>query len=401
MTAFRIVIWSLFVLVGIQSTHAVLVTPTDATASSAFAIPATATIDGSGLSGVGPVASQTHDTDENAMWIAGNGSQAQDEFLEFTLDQNYDLSTAIVWNYNGVDGFGGDNSFRGIDEMEILVSSSLSGAFTSIGTFNLTIADPLFTPDLAAETLTLSGATNVRRVMFDINSAFGGATQEYVGLSEVRFDGVALPPGPDREWFSDASGDWNSGANWDPNFAPDGNTNTATFGSVTTAPRTVFTDQAVTVKAVTFANTNGYAVAGSGSVTLEADAGNATLTVNGGVDAGSHQFQAVVNIASTTDLSVGAGAEIIFNNALNLNGNTVTKTGAGTLTINNLLNSGGGTLEWRRGIVQGGGTVGGHLNNMAADVAPIGTLSVNGDYAQAATASLSIDVNGTEAGDRI
>ncbi|MEM8681039.1 MAG: hypothetical protein AAGF97_16970 [Planctomycetota bacterium] len=200
--------------------------------------------------------------------------------------------------------------------------------------------------------------------------------------------------------MSDSLGDWNDGVNWDPSFGPNDNTHTATFGGAITASRTVVTDEAVTVKAVTFANTNSYVIGGAGSVTLEADSGNASITVNGSADAGSHQFQAVVNVASNTDIDVGAGAELVFNNALNLNGNTVNKTGAGALIINNQLNTGGGTLNNNAGSLQGGGTVGGNLNNNA-EVAPTGVLTVNGNYVQAASSTLAIDVDGASVFDQL
>lgn len=385
--------------------HADLVTPVSATATTSFAIPPSAMIDGSGLSGMGneppPVPTQTHDTVEDNMWIAALSSAAQDQSLEFTLDFNYDLSSAIIWNYNGVDGFGTDNSGRGIDEFDMLVSPDLTSPFVSVGTFSLAKADPLFTPELAAETFALTGATNVRRVKFDIISAHDGV-DALVGLSEVRFDGTVLPPGPDRIFVTEGVADWFDGINWDPAVSPNATDETATFGSAITVPTTVVTNQSATVKAITFTNTNTYNIAGTGDVRLEADSGNSAITVSGGMDAGSHQFQAIVNLASDTDVAVGSGAELALNNALNLNGRTLNKTGDGTMLVNNQLNTGGGMITGGAGIIGGSGTVGGDLNIGAATVAPgtsTGILTVNGNYSQAAAGTLSIEIEGTLPGE--
>jgi len=193
------------------------------------------------------------------------------------------------------------------------------------------------------------------------------------------------------------SEDWSDPFSWNPSVAPGTNDSTAVFG-VSTAATTVFTNSAVTVKSVQFNSANAYAVSGSGSVNLEADAGNASIDVV----QGPHQFQAVVNLNSVTDVSVASGASLAFNNALNNGGNNVNKTGAGTLQVNSALNTGAGILNASAGIVAGVGIVSGDLNNTAATVAPgngPGTLSVGGDYTQGASATLAIELAGTASGD--
>ena len=51
-----------------------------------------------------------------------------------------------------------------------------------------------------------------------------------------------------------------------------------------------------------------------------------------------------MNLVDPTEVNVSPGAHLTFNNALNLNGNTLTKMGAGTLAINNVLTSAGGLI---------------------------------------------------------
>jgi len=144
----------------------------------------------------------------------------------------------------------------------------------------------------------------------------------------------------------------------------------------------VATEQTVTVNGIQFDNTNPYAIAGNGEVVLAGDTdvspGPSTLSVL----QGGHQFQVEVTLDNDTTVDVASGSTLVFNNALNLNGQTLTKTGDGTLTINNQLNSGGGTVIGLSGMINGFGVVGGSLDNQSAMLSPggsSGALTVAGD----------------------
>jgi subtilisin-like proprotein convertase family protein len=163
-------------------------------------------IDGSGLSGSGSVLTQTHDALSSAasMWHAGpdaggidpavpaalgNPPAVNTQAIEFDLGANYDLTGAHIWNFNGAGVVG-----RGVKDVQILVSSSTSGPFTPLTT---TLFDRgTDAPGLEAQIVPLTGATNVRRVRFAIQSAWSGQANEYVGLSEVRFQGTLVLVAP-------------------------------------------------------------------------------------------------------------------------------------------------------------------------------------------------------------
>jgi len=174
-------------------TQAAIITPTTVTASTEFAAAANM-INGSGLSGVGAVETQLHDNNENNMWQSFAGTSVG-ETATFVLDQNYDLSNAHIWQYNGLNGFGLPEPDREIDEFELEVSSSLAGAFTSLGTFNLNPAlDQTAAGFNEPAQVFATAALNVRRVRLTINSVQGGVSDGTAGLSEVRFEGsVAIP----------------------------------------------------------------------------------------------------------------------------------------------------------------------------------------------------------------
>ena len=204
---------------------------------------------------------------------------------------------------------------------------------------------------------------------------------------------VNVNPADNIEWNVDALGDWTEATNWSTLQAPSTNSDTAVFGGVITAPRTVVVDSAVTVKGVVFDNASKYAVAGTGSVNLEASVGNAAISVA----QGTHEFQARVNLMGDTDADIAAGASLEFNNRLSLGGNTLTKTGEGAMQINNDLNTGGGSVVVLGGSLGGGGTVGGNVMNTSGAVAPgnsSGQLTVEGDYTQGSTGLLAIELGG-------
>lgn len=177
-------------------TQAAIITPTSVTASSEFAA-AGNLINGSGLSGVGAVETQLHDNNENNMWQTFAAS-AVGETAIFTLDQNYDLSSALLWQYNGLNGFGLEELDRELDEISLAVDDNLVGPFTSIGNLNLAPAldQTAVGFNEPAQVFALAGASNVRRVQLTIVSVQGGVDDGTAGLSEVRFAGTVTVPEP-------------------------------------------------------------------------------------------------------------------------------------------------------------------------------------------------------------
>jgi len=177
--------------------------------------------------------------------------------------------------------------------------------------------------------------------------------------------GFTFTPPTEGTWNNAGSGDWNSPGNW-IGGVPNGNDQTAILGDKISSPQTVFTNDPVTVKAIQFNSSNGYAVAGQGALNLERTDGNAAIDV----DQGSHQFQLPVNLNRSTDLTVADGASLQFNHLLSLNGNTLTKLGTGTVEINNDLTTGDGTLMNFEGTIAGVGSVGGDLVNNLGVISP-------------------------------
>jgi hypothetical protein len=148
----------------------------------------------------------------------------------------------------------------------------------------------------------------------------------------VTTSGEVPPPG--REWNIEGTGNWTNPLSWTPKFAPTDATAIAKFGSKITAPSTVMLDSAVTINGIEFNNANKYAVAGTGSITLDGTA----PTIKG--FAGDHEIQVAVQLEANTAVNVTAGS-VSFNNQIDLAGNTLTTSGL--VKINHsIINSLGG-----------------------------------------------------------
>ena len=144
-----------------------------------------------------------------------------------------------------------------------------------------------------------------------------------------------------------------------------------------TGPTNVSTAAPVTVNRIVFSNTNhNFIVGGFGSVNLSA---NTTPTMDDPTVSvqGTHEFQVAVNLLNDANIDVASDSTLTFNNALNLMSHTLTKTGLGTMDINNVLSLGGGTIDVQQGTVSGNGTIGGDVNNDGGTISPGNSVQGN------------------------
>jgi autotransporter-associated beta strand protein len=118
-------------------------------------------------------------------------------------------------------------------------------------------------------------------------------------------------------WNVNADGNWSAAANW-TNGVPNGAGVAVRFLDAITAPRTVTIDGARTVGSLTFDNANSYTLGGAGPLTIDDD-GAATIDVLNG----SHTISAPLSFPA---------------------GQTVNKTGPGTLTLSGAQTHGAGAV---------------------------------------------------------
>jgi len=232
--------------------------------------------------------------------------------------------------------------------------------------------------DTGYDTVNLTGSR------LDPTTPFASYDEIRVGTTwEDVVGGTFIPP-VDFTWNVDASGDWTRRSNWGSGVPGVDDTvyanHTVTFGPIISSRSTVFTNSDVSVRAITFDSSESYNVSGHGTISLvQGTATGAPTQSSITVAEGSHQFQAPVSLQNDTSADVASEATLTFNNALNLNNNSLTKIGDGTLAINNSLGSGGGTVNCDAGTCTGIGTVGGDLNNRGGTISPgnsAGSLSV-------------------------
>ena len=224
-------------------------------------------------------------------------------------------------------------------------------------------------------------STSIEGIVF--SGSDGGNASIFLDEIYIEVENVNL-------WAGNFANRWHDAANWSAAAIPNSNSDSVIFDQVTGQATSVTADLPVTVKRITFDTVDTFALAGTATFTLDADVGDAAVEVL----AGTHKMQAVVDMQVNTTADVAVGAILEFNNDLNLNGNTLTKTGAGELALNNVVNASGGSLACNEGTCSGTLLLAGSLAN-AAVVSPgegTGALAVAGDYSQSAAGTLLLEI---------
>jgi hypothetical protein len=203
----------------------------------------------------------------------------------------------------------------------------------------------------------------------------------------------------DGTWSNSEGGSWNHASYWVGGVVPDGNSHVATLGSTTGASSTLYTNQEITVKKLSFDHSTTYAIAGTGLLNLESNSGSAQIDVQ----QGTHKLQVRVALKDDVTATVAGGAALEFNNRIDLNGHDLVKNGGGQLRINNTVVTGGGSVVGASGSITGSGMIVGDLENVEGIVAPgnsPGTLTIDGDYTQGSGGTLAIEIAGNTPGDQ-
>ena len=200
---------------------------------------------------------------------------------------------------------------------------------------------------------------------------------EELGLDQISAIAGRIPPEPDIEifWNIDGSGNWDNRTNWvgmpeDLGTPPNQPDQSAIFDIAITTPQTVFTNEDVTVNDVQFDNSATYTIAGGGTIHLTAGTKDGLPPSGVTVDQGSHAFQAAVELNNDVTVDIASGASLEFTNRLTLNGHTLTKTGGGSLLVNDSFSTGDGMIVSSSGVIGGVGTISGDVVNLSGTFAP-------------------------------
>ena len=244
------------------------------------------------------------------------------------------------------------------------VSESIGTALLEPLNFDFNLNNPSGVPD-----------NNLDEVR--ITSVPGGGQFELLTGDVINIATVAGPPSRTFTWDLENGGDWNVATNWDPTFGgPPNGGHGAIFADKTTSDSTVFTDTSVSVSQIDFSHARGYAIAGRGQVNLVAGSnaqGDIPAAIN--VTQGAHEFQVPVALQFDTTVDVASDSTLVFNNAIDLMGKTLTKTGAGELAFRNDLLTSGGVVNCAEGTCSGSGTISGDLINDGGTISPGNSLN--------------------------
>jgi autotransporter-associated beta strand protein len=142
--------------------------------------------------------------------------------------------------------------------------------------------------------------------------------------------GVAL----NKRWNRSAGGSWTTSSNWSPTGIPNAIGANAYLAGVITAPRSVTLNTTVRLGTLAFDNAFAYDLAQSSTSGVLRMENTGTANARVYVIQGSHRISTPLTLASSTIVDVADRAGLLTAGTLTANsGKTLTKTGAGTLTI--------------------------------------------------------------------
>jgi len=266
---------------------------------------------------------------------------------------------------DGVYSFAPNTTYTGSFTITLLNSGQMRLAGT-LGTANFSMTD----------TVDAANGTSYGMLAFWANSSiFGSSATPNTADNGIDFSNVQIEKIAGKAWSNTSSGDWSNAGNW-TGGVPNGADAAALLGSAATGNATVTLDVAPSVGILTFNNNAAnYTITSGGSNTLTLDASAGTANVQ--VLAGSHVISAPVALADDTNVNITGGSTLTIPN-LDPMGHRITKSGTGTLSVNNVrgerLNVTAGTVR----IAPNGGAAGTSvLNSLAIDPAAALDLSDN------------------------
>jgi len=179
----------LFMPCLVSAEDVVVIAPVSVSASTYYAIGYAPQwmIDGSGLTGIGRMATHTNANAQSLFWHSQTGIVVSDQWLEFDLGAEYRVTNALVWQMAQL-----NLTNRGIRNFTIRVAAS-DHTFSTLSTGN-TLTQATAAANTPVQVVPLA-AGGVRYVRFEIESNWGAGG--IVGLSEVRFE--VAPPEPSTD----------------------------------------------------------------------------------------------------------------------------------------------------------------------------------------------------------
>ena len=255
--------------------------------------------------------------------------------FEFSLDVKFLNEGGDVYDadtYVGIEFYGADDqtlAHQSIDDFQTLIIPAL-GIDETRGT------DSDYRTFRTARFIAPPGTRYVRPVI-----RYGNVASD--SNNWVFFDNAYLQethPVPDaREWTAEGSGDWSSSANWMSHALVENNSRRY-FGNAIQDDSIVTLSGMENVMGLTFFSEHEYQLQGAGSLNIGSPGETALVDVR----YGSHRIAVETSLAGAVQLQVLPNASLSFDSALDLNGQVLTKLGAGSLDLSSGIEMNGGQL---------------------------------------------------------
>jgi uncharacterized membrane protein len=312
----------------------------------------------------------------NGAVIVGGGGSSNQAFRWTESDGMMRLGTLPGTTSSGASAVSSDGS--------IVVGSSLSGDVNDPYVWDAThgmrnLQDVLVSDFGLADAL---AGWDLRKISMDATGRVFAGTGRHNGISRpwVVYLDRPINSAPTTTWNVDANGIWNVGSSWTLGV-PNAVGKEALLGNIITQPRTITLNSPATLGRLDFDSTHGYTIGGTNALTLDAGTGSANVNVV----SGSHSITAPLTLADNSVFTVTPPASnLSITGTLSASGKSLTKAGAGTLTLNNL-----------RAAALGidGGTVAIAANGTNAATSVLKTISIAGDT----TPTARLDLNNNAA----
>ena len=207
---------------------------------------------------------------------------------------------------------------------------------------------------------------------------FTGTAGGFGYLNDLAISEVAAA----STWNVNAGGSWHTASNWSGGV-PNGVDAEARFYGAITTPHSVNADSPAVAGTLRFNNANSYVIGGASTLTLQVSTGSALVDVQ----AGTHEINLPLTIASDTTLSVASGATLKISDPVTINaGKTLAPSGAGTVSYESTVT-----------VLSGGGITFGsssHLAGLDLGSTATATVSQSGGVRSIKTDSLTIASTG-------
>lgn len=241
-------------------------------------------------------------------------------------------------NFMGRVQVAGDNSVRvenglaGFQNTGVNVARDSWVTYKLVFDFTTNLYDVFVNSVLAADNYGFTPQTGIIGD-FDFRHNQQAAASDFALFDDYSIT-VAPAPSPSAVWNTNVNNSsWGLGANWSSGSAPNSASAAATLGTIITGARQVVLDQQITLDTLRINSPNAYTISGlpaPGSWAMRF-AGTTDLALQ--VNAGSHVFLSPVLVTKNMTAQVDPGATIRFQSNFDTAGQSLNKTGGGTMRI--------------------------------------------------------------------